>query len=101
MKRTAYTLPSTATCFDHLLRTGRELNKVDDYIRAEMEGRGDAVLAWPLLKKGGLLTFDDYEWEGDPDPLHCPGVAINAFLSIFETHYAMIHKGYQIMIEKI
>lgn len=61
----------------------------------------DAVLAWPLLKKGGLLTFDDYEWDQDPDLLNCPGVAINAFLNVFETHYAMIHKGYQITVEKI
>ena len=61
----------------------------------------DAVLAWPLLKKGGLLIFDDYGWDGDPDPLNCPGVAIDAFLNIFETHYEMIHKGYQIMIERI
>ena len=61
----------------------------------------DAVLAWPLLKKGGLLTFDDYEWDGDPDPLNCPGVAINAFLAIFETHYAMTHKGYQLTVEKL
>ena len=61
----------------------------------------DAVLAWPLLKEGGLLIFDDYEWDGDPDPLNCPRVAINAFLNIFETHYVMIHKGYQVMIEKI
>lgn len=61
----------------------------------------DAVLVWPLLKKHGLLTFDDYEWDGDPDPLNCPRVAINAFLNVFETHYAMIHKGYQITIEKI
>ena len=61
----------------------------------------DAVLTWPLLRKGGLLTFDDYEWKGDPDPLNCPGVAINAFLNIFETHYATIHKGYQVTIEKI
>jgi len=61
----------------------------------------DAVLVWPLLKKGGLLTFDDYKWNGDPDPLNCPGVAINAFLNIFETHYAMIQKGYQVTIEKI
>ena len=61
----------------------------------------DAVLAWPVLKKGGLLTFDDYEWDGDPDRLNCPGVAINAFLNIFEKHYAMIHKGYQVTVEKI
>ncbi|HJP93373.1 MAG TPA: class I SAM-dependent methyltransferase [Pyrinomonadaceae bacterium] len=61
----------------------------------------DAVLSWPLLKKGGLLTFDDYEWNGDPDPLNCPGIAINAFLNIFETHYVIIHKSYQLTIEKI
>jgi hypothetical protein len=61
----------------------------------------DAVLAWPLLKKGGLLTFDDYEWEGDPDPLNCPRVAIDAFLDVFETHYAMIHRGYQVTVEKL
>ena len=61
----------------------------------------DAVLAWPLLKKGGLLTFDDYEWDDDPNPLNCPRAAIDAFLNIFETHYVMIHKGYQITIEKI
>jgi predicted O-methyltransferase YrrM len=61
----------------------------------------DAVLSWPLLKKGGLLTFDDYEWDGDPDPLNCPAVAINAFLNIFEKHYTMVHKAYQVMIEKV
>jgi len=61
----------------------------------------DAVLSWPLLKKGALLTFDDYGWDGDPNPLNCPRMAIDAFLNIFETHYAMIHKGYQVTIEKI
>jgi Methyltransferase domain len=61
----------------------------------------DAVLSWPLLKKGGLLTFDDYAWDGDPNPLNCPRMAIDAFLNIFETNYAMIHKDYQVTIEKI
>src|SRR5205085_3035347 len=61
----------------------------------------DAVLSWPLLIKGELITFDDYAWDGDPNALNCPLMAIDAFLNIFETHYAMIHNGYQVTIEKI
>lgn len=61
----------------------------------------DAILAWPLLKEGGLLTFDDYEWDGDPDPLNCPGIGINAFLETFQAHYATVHKGYQVTVEKL
>jgi len=61
----------------------------------------DAVLAWPLLKKGALLTFDDYEWEHDPNPINRPKIAIDAFLTVFETHYKLIRKGYQVTIEKL
>jgi len=61
----------------------------------------DAVLCWPLLKKGGLLTFDDYEWDGDPDPLNCPKPAIDAFLDVFEGHYELIHQAYQVTVEKL
>src|SRR3989339_675257 len=32
----------------------------------------DAVLTFPLLKKGGILVFDDYHWDMDPDPLRRP-----------------------------
>lgn len=61
----------------------------------------DAVLSWPLLKSGGLMTFDDYEWQKDPDVLRCPGIAIDAFLDVFRTRYRLIHKDYQVSIEKL
>ena len=61
----------------------------------------DAVLSWPLLKPGGLITFDDYEWVGDPDPLNRPGMAVDAFLNVFKNRYALVHKGYQVTIEKL
>ena len=61
----------------------------------------DAVLSWPLLKKGGLLTFDDYEWDDDPNPLNRPGIAIDAFLTVFNTHYKLVHRGYQLTVEKL
>ena len=53
----------------------------------------DAVNAFSLLKPEGLLIFDDYGW-GD-----C-AVGIDAFLTCFDKHTSIIHKGWQIMIHK-
>lgn len=61
----------------------------------------DAVLAWPLLKTRGVLTFDDYEWRDEPDPLRCPQMGIDAFLQVYEGDYRIIHKGYQVTLEKL
>jgi hypothetical protein len=61
----------------------------------------DAVLSWPLLKRGGLMTFDDYQWNGDPNPLNRPGLAVDAFLAVFKTRYKLVHKGYQVTVEKL
>jgi hypothetical protein len=60
----------------------------------------DAVLSWPLLRNGGLLTFDDYGWEGHPNLLFRPKVAVDAFLAIYKLHYRLVHKDYQVTIEK-
>ena len=61
----------------------------------------DAVLAWPLLKTEGLVTFDDYEWRDEPDPLRCPKIGIDAFLRVYDGHYRMVHKAYQVTLEKL
>jgi predicted O-methyltransferase YrrM len=61
----------------------------------------DAVLSWRLLKNGGILTFDDYEWDESPDPLMRPKIAINAFLEIYRGCYRLVHKGYQVTVEKL
>jgi predicted O-methyltransferase YrrM len=46
----------------------------------------DAVLAFRLLKIGGIMAFDDYLWaENLPygkDPLRCPKPAIDAFINL-------------------
>lgn len=45
----------------------------------------DAVLAFRLLRSGGVMCFDDYLWrDSDPiDPINCPKVAIDAFTMIY------------------
>ena len=47
----------------------------------------DAVLAFRLLRAGGVMAFDDYLWaenlpEGK-DPLRCPKPAIDAFTNLY------------------
>lgn len=62
----------------------------------------DAVLSWRLLKKGGILTFDDYrDWNFYKDPILCPRVAIDSFLSIYKNQYEIVDQDYQIALRKV
>ena len=61
----------------------------------------DACMAWPLLKSGGVMVFDDYTW-GDPrDLLHRPKIAVDAFVNIYAEEIKPVHTGYQLSVQKI
>lgn len=60
----------------------------------------DACMAWPLLKKGGIMAFDDYLWGDARDILHRPKLAVDAFSSIFAEELEVIHTGYQFIVRK-
>ncbi len=63
----------------------------------------DAILAWRLVKKGGLLLFDDYRWTGWKSvvPLdQRPGPAIDTFYEFYGKHFDVIHNGYQLILRK-
>lgn len=67
----------------------------------------DAVLAFRLLRVGGLMIFDDYLWVNDPirpdDILRTPKPAIDAFLNV-HWHAMRIVAGkpvYQLYAKKI
>jgi predicted O-methyltransferase YrrM len=66
----------------------------------------DEVLAWRLLKIGGIMILDDYEMSKDPVAKFLysnehPDVGIDAFLDVFKDKYNLIHKGYQVIIQKL
>ncbi len=48
----------------------------------------DAAMAFPLLRIGGILIFDDYLWSmqrpGSQDVLLMPKLAIDAFMNIYQ-----------------
>lgn len=79
--------------------------KVDSiYVDGDHSGRGvlrDAVLGLDLLKVGGVMIFDDYNWHDMPDPLDCPKQAIDAFLQLNSRQIEVLSpRGWQVAIRK-
>lgn len=61
----------------------------------------DAVLAWRLLNVGGLMIFDDYEWNAYPEqPELNPKLAVDSFMAVMAGKFELVHKGYQVGIKK-
>src|SRR5262249_47345915 len=61
----------------------------------------DAVLAFRLIKSGGVMIFDDYEWETYRGTLDNPRAGIDSFLEMFTDQHSVISKGYQVAIRKL
>lgn len=60
----------------------------------------DAVLSFRLLKKGGVLVFDDYTWMVPGEPNDRPGIAIESFMSTHRDTMELIHIGWQVFLVK-
>jgi predicted O-methyltransferase YrrM len=60
----------------------------------------DACMAFGLLRKGGIMLFDDYMWMAIPELLHRPKVAIDFFTTIFAEKCVVRMTGYQLAIQK-
>jgi hypothetical protein len=61
---------------------------------------GDGAMAWPLLNQGGILIFDDYDWELMPEMEERPKLGIDAFLASHQGQYKEIYRGPQIILRK-
>ena len=63
----------------------------------------DAILTWPLLKRHGILIFDDYRWNcilDKKNALVTPAPAIDAFLLLFRRQLSVLGKGRQVFVRK-
>lgn len=61
----------------------------------------DAEHAWPWVKSGGILAFDDYEWGADLHAFKSPKLGIDLFLDRHEGEYELLEKGLQVWIRKL
>ncbi|KAK9844096.1 hypothetical protein WJX81_004400 [Elliptochloris bilobata] len=73
-----------------------------DGSHAARDVMGDAVLAWALLRPGGVLILDDYRYDHilDLPPEEYPKSAIDAFIKLFAKELFVLEVGYQCIVEK-
>jgi len=60
----------------------------------------DACMAFPMLKKGGAMVFDDYLWEMHTGPIRSPKAAIDTFVNMFSEQCRLVLNGYQVGVVK-
>jgi hypothetical protein len=63
----------------------------------------DSVLCLRLLRRGGIMIFDDYKWTGwnkvEP-PENVPRTAIDIFYAVYGRQFEVLHSSYQVMLRK-
>jgi predicted O-methyltransferase YrrM len=58
----------------------------------------DSLLAWPLLKPGGIVIWDDYRWRtGGMRFRHRPKKAIDMFIRLHRSKLEILHSDYQLI----
>lgn len=63
--------------------------------------QSDAVFSWPMVRDGGIVIFDDYEWTFFANEVERPKLGIDSFLSVHAGQYRELYRGEQIIIQKI
>ena len=61
----------------------------------------DCLLAWPLLRPGGLMIFDDYELDPQKSSAERPRDALDTFLHWHAEELQQLHRGHQIIIRRL
>ncbi|RJF67318.1 O-methyltransferase [Rhodopseudomonas palustris] len=59
-----------------------------------------SIMAWAMLREGGVMIWDDYQWKLDRPADQRPHDAINAFLDYKAGEYDVLWKGSQVMIRR-
>lgn len=61
----------------------------------------DCVMAFGLLRPGGIMLMDDYLWDHDPDWLRRPKMSIDAFVNMYQPLLTQIISNYQLAIQRV
>jgi len=61
----------------------------------------DAELSWPLLKSGGIMAFDDYQWGAHLPASKSPKLGIDLFLERHAGEYEVLEQGLQVWLRKL
>jgi predicted O-methyltransferase YrrM len=104
-KKSQYVQPYKGTSYQMLGRLIAEQQEFDfiyvDGSHTAYDVMTDACMAWGLLKKGGIMLFDDYLWADMPGLLHRPKLGIDYFTTLFSEQNQLVLMGYQLGLRKL
>lgn len=72
------------------------------YIDGDHTWRGvfqDGVGVFPMIKPGGIIIFDDYEYNGGGEQI--PKIGIDLFCQRFKQQFEPLHVGWQVIGRKL
>jgi predicted O-methyltransferase YrrM len=92
--------------FDALTKLNQEKREKFDFIHVDGSHGAcyvlaNAILSWNLLKEGGIMILDDYEWDHFEEEYNNPRIAIDSFLKSYQSQLEIIHKHFQIAVKKV
>jgi predicted O-methyltransferase YrrM len=61
----------------------------------------DSVMSWPLLKKDGVILFDDYTWGLDKPTTIRPKESVDYFILSFADYITEIYSKYRKIVKKL
>ncbi len=73
----------------------------EDGTHVSSETMETLCLAWPLLKPGGILVVDDYEWNKNLPTEFTNSYAIDSFLKMNRQEIEVIEKNHQVVVKKL
>jgi predicted O-methyltransferase YrrM len=91
-----------ANALDELLQGGHEFDVIYlDAAKSRSAAIAHSVMAWPLLKIGGVLIWDDLKWGGSLPSRDRPSDAIHLFCDTFADSLEVLHCDRQMLIKKL
>jgi hypothetical protein len=97
-------IPIRSPTFDYLLNYNYFKYYEFIYVDADHTAASvllDAELSWRLLRQGGLLAFDDYQWGQHLPASKSPKLGIDLFLERHAGEYELLESGFQVWIRKL
>jgi len=64
------------------------------------ESLADVIMAFGLLRSGGVMIMDDYLWDHVPQHLDRPKMSIDSFINMFIRKIDILAINYQVIIRK-
>ena len=90
----------------NFLMSNQERNVSFDFIYVDADHTAasaflDGELSWRLLKSGGIMAFDDYQWGQHLHAFKSPKLGIDLFLERHAGEYELLESGLQVWIKKL